>query len=337
MPATRLSGEVSRSGGSYIIRESTHNRHRFSSARDDASRPYPSANDVYVRSTSSTVHEDEFSDLGLSDFFIAHRRVARRNLERLQLTPLQAGLFSRGVQTGIERREPYNEVLEAAIGYAGSCSVAVMDEVANVNEKIDGVDGRAFTMRQEIDELRELNEALRVNAERDSRAMDSLRREVGTLKHLVNGLVEGLGSLRDDVMRWRLVDRHFARTGMLPIMGRAESVPSSGPTSGPSSSRTSSVSSGPPQELVHHEGRLVPIETPDRAEVRPVIDLTDDEVIDLTDDSDDVVVDLTGEEEEQARLAREAGEVTFHAEVERARADPSPEYRSLPNGPPPPY
>jgi len=40
----------------------------------------------------------------------------------------------------MERREPYNVVLEASMGYAGACSVAVMDDVALVNEKVDKLD-----------------------------------------------------------------------------------------------------------------------------------------------------------------------------------------------------
>ena len=137
MPASRLPITASSSRGSYIVRESSHNQHCFTHARDDASRPYPSANDVYVRSISSNVDQDEFSDLGLSDFFLVHRRVARRSLERLQLSPYQAGLLSRGVQTGLDRREPYNAVLEASMGYAGACSVTVMDEVASLNERVE--------------------------------------------------------------------------------------------------------------------------------------------------------------------------------------------------------
>ena len=134
MPATRLPHNSSSASGSYIVRESNFNQHRFTHARDDASRPYPSANAVYVRSNSSRVDQDEFSDLGLSDFFVVHCRVARRSLERLQLSPYQAGLLSRGIQTGLERRESYNAVLEASICYAGACSVAVMDEVASLND-----------------------------------------------------------------------------------------------------------------------------------------------------------------------------------------------------------
>src|SRR5882762_5511949 len=87
MPTSRIS---IRSGahGSFVLRESNFNRDRFVSARDDLSRPYPKAEDVYLRSDNVS-SEEEFADLGLSDFFIAHRRVARRKLDCLQLTALQ--------------------------------------------------------------------------------------------------------------------------------------------------------------------------------------------------------------------------------------------------------
>jgi len=35
----------------------------------------------------------------------------------------------------MERREPYNVVLKAAMGYSGACSVAVMDDVALVKRE----------------------------------------------------------------------------------------------------------------------------------------------------------------------------------------------------------
>src|SRR5882724_2488991 len=140
MPAQRSSTRASSSSGSFVEGSSSHNQHRHSSARDDLSRPYPSEHDVYRRSNIHNPDEDEFADLGLSDFFIAHRRVARRKLERLQLSSYQAGLLSRGVQVGMERREPYNAVLEAAMGYAGACSVVAMDDLVLVNEKVDTLD-----------------------------------------------------------------------------------------------------------------------------------------------------------------------------------------------------
>ena len=125
------------SSGSFIMRACLHNRDCFTTARDDPSHPYPPYEEVYLHSNMSNPGSDEFQDLGLNDFLVAQRRVARRKLEHLQLTPYQGSLFSRGVQPHWEQQEPYNMVLEASIGYAASCSVVVMDEVAELNERVD--------------------------------------------------------------------------------------------------------------------------------------------------------------------------------------------------------
>ena len=55
---------------------------------------------------SSDPYEEEFADIGLSDFIIAHKRVARRKLEHLELTPFQSSLLSRGVQQRMDDWEP---------------------------------------------------------------------------------------------------------------------------------------------------------------------------------------------------------------------------------------
>ena len=86
------------SSGSFIMRESSHNRDRFPCAWDNPSRPYPSYEGVYIHSDNHDLSLDEFQDLGLNDFLVAQRRVARYKLERLQLTPHQGSLLSRGVQ-----------------------------------------------------------------------------------------------------------------------------------------------------------------------------------------------------------------------------------------------
>ena len=98
MPAKRNTYQSIVSSGSFVMRASLHNRDHFPSARDDLSRPYPSYEDVYLRSNTSNPGSDEFQDLGLNDFLVAQRQVARQKLERLQLTPYQGSLFSRGVQ-----------------------------------------------------------------------------------------------------------------------------------------------------------------------------------------------------------------------------------------------
>ena len=167
MPAQCNAYHSTTSPGSFVIRASLHNRDRFSSARDDLSHPYPSYEDVYLCSNTSNLGSDEFQDLGLNDFLVAQRRVARRKLECLQLTPYQGSLLSRGVQPQWEQREPYNMVLEASLRYAALCSVVVMDEVADLNERINvemrDVEEDIRVLKGEVvkvrDELRELREA----------------------------------------------------------------------------------------------------------------------------------------------------------------------------------
>ena len=78
--------------------------------------------------------------------------------------------------------------------------------------------------------------------------------------------------------------------------------------------------------LVGFQGWLVPIGEPDCAESPPR------EIIDLTNDSKDDILDLSSEEEQQAREEERMGVLTFHAEVEHARADPAPEYEAPPPG-----
>ena len=55
---------------------------------------------------SSDPYEEEFAGIGLSDFIIAHKRVARHKLECLELIPFQSSLLSRGVQQRMDNREP---------------------------------------------------------------------------------------------------------------------------------------------------------------------------------------------------------------------------------------
>jgi hypothetical protein len=61
----------------------------------------------------------------------------------------------------------------------------------------------------------------------------------------------------------------------------------------------------------------------------PITTDTSEEVVPDSEAGDEVV-DLAEEEEAQARDARYRGELTFHAEVEAARLDPSPEYERAP-------
>ena len=297
---------------------SSFNQHNFRTACGSLLVPYPSAEEAF-RWSNTHAPTNDFSTLGLSDFFIAHRRVACHRLDHLSLTGNTQELLSRGVGVNLERREPYDPILEASIGYAGAAAIAVMDEVAFVNERQDermeGIEEgtlslvpRVASLEEENHQLREVQWAQEERISRDGDRIRDLERTTGTLRTLINSLVETVGLVQNDVARNH---HHFVNNR---VNCRAER-------------RLDQV-----QMLVEHEGRLIPIEEPiDLAERRPTPHPS--QVIDLTDDSDEVMPGSSGssesirdfgeEEEEQAR--NEEGE-TIEAEVCRAMADPAPEY-----------
>ena len=172
-------------------------------------------------------------------------------------------------------------------------------------------------MEEENHQLREVQRAQEERIVRDGERIRELERLVGTLRTLINSLVETVGLVQNDVARihHRFVNNRVNRRAKR----RSDQV----------------------QMLVEHKGRLIPIEEPiDLAERRPTPHPS--QIIDLTDDSDEVMPSSLGslielirdfgeEEEEQAR--NEEGEM-IEAEVRRAMADPAPEYLSPYQDPP---
>src|SRR5258708_889820 len=235
MPATRTAAS---SRGSSNWEASSYNLDCFQVARNDATRPYPSETDVYRRSTIHNPDDDRFFDLGLRNFLVANRRVSRRRLDRLSLTPHQFGLLSRGAQHALDPREPYNMVLEASLGYTASCSVAAFNEVTSVYERTDELDRRVIVNRDEIalveqrlrERVRELE--VRYEVERDLRR--EATRNIGEVRGLVNDIVSTVGDLRDNLARVRM-------------MGGVRGLP---------------LGRGEPQPLVEYGGRLGPIGDP---------------------------------------------------------------------------
>ena len=143
---------------------SSYNQHNFCTAHGSLSVPYPSAKEAFHLYNTHTPTND-FSSLGLSDFFITHQQVAHRRLDCLSLSGNTQELLSRGVQVGLERREPYDPILEASIGYAGAAAIAVMDEVAFVNERqnerMEGIEEGALSLVPRVMSVEEENCQLR--------------------------------------------------------------------------------------------------------------------------------------------------------------------------------
>ena len=103
---------------------------------------------------SSDPYQKEFADIGLSNFIITHKRVARCKLERLELTPFQSSLLSRGIQQKMDDQEPKGKfccflllvslvnplldlVLKVALGYTRAIGTLLMDELASLDKRCD--------------------------------------------------------------------------------------------------------------------------------------------------------------------------------------------------------
>ena len=114
---------------------SSFNQHNFQTAQGWSSVPYPSTEEAFRWSNTSSP-TDDFSLLGLSDFFITHQQVVHHQLDHLALGANLHGLLSQGVGVGLEHRKPYNAVLEASISYASAIAVADIDEVAFVEQVV---------------------------------------------------------------------------------------------------------------------------------------------------------------------------------------------------------
>ena len=57
----------------------------------------------------------------------------------LQLTNYQARLLSRGVQSRMNPTKMFDCILDTAIEYAGAVGVAILNDMAYVNERVGGL------------------------------------------------------------------------------------------------------------------------------------------------------------------------------------------------------
>jgi hypothetical protein len=173
-----------------------------------------------------------------------------------------------------------------------------MRRTIELDERVVEMNRRVGTLLDEVEELRRRNGQFELVLESERNLRRGLERRLISHIELFDRLMGEVGAMRDD--HARLVS-HVVRGYPL---ARAEPMP---------------------QPLVEYDGRLVPIGTVDSP-----IDLTDDSDEIVPDSEGGEVVDLAEEEDAQARDVRYRGELTFHAEVEAASADPSPEYELPP-------
>ena len=170
-----------------------------------------------------------------------------------------------------------------------------------------------------MDEVADLNERVDVRMEEVEGDVGMLKEEVVELRNELRELREAHGRLSCQVGELNTLVEDMRRHLRLPQTPEERVASRIEANLRAAERRRAST-------LVRFQGWLVPIGEPDRAESPPR------EIIDLTDDSKDDILDLSSEEERQAREEERRGVLTFHAEVERARADPAPEYEAPPPG-----
>ncbi|KAF9777601.1 hypothetical protein BJ322DRAFT_1025677 [Thelephora terrestris] len=249
MPRASTRVPTRRSSSYSPVQENNFNIDRFSHARRDPSHPYPTLGAIMDRTATADPNEG-FSDLGFRDFIQASRRVSRRKLARIETNPYATELLNRGVY----------------VIHTGNVGSMLMDEIAHVNERVDG-------RREEIEKLEK--EFLRCHEgilkiedeqEQHGMAINRLKGEVITLKDLVRSLVAKTGELEDDKVR--LTRRVSELTGEVRDLQRKCNEPEvrveeeelEVPHRAGSPIVPNRAESPPARLLVRHENRLVPVD-----------------------------------------------------------------------------
>ena len=96
--------------------------------------PYPSAADLWRRTDSSFIGEEEFKDLYFRDFVTVGRRVTRRSQASLAATPNQMAILSRG--TNITMTEARDISLGDSVQYTSMVGTMLAESMAVDREEV---------------------------------------------------------------------------------------------------------------------------------------------------------------------------------------------------------
>ena len=107
-----------------------HNPHAHRTAIGSAT-PYPSLAELRARSDTSSP-DDSFKDFCIKDYVIAIKRISRRKLHEIDIDNYQRSLLMRGVNPW-DDEEPYDDRVDACMGYAGAVGTMLLDEMAGMN------------------------------------------------------------------------------------------------------------------------------------------------------------------------------------------------------------
>ncbi|KAF9789379.1 hypothetical protein BJ322DRAFT_1177386 [Thelephora terrestris] len=265
MPCAQTRVPTRRSTSYSPVQENNFNIDCFSHARRDASRPYPSLGNVMDRTTTADPNEG-FTDLGFRDFIQASRRVSQRKLARIETNPYATKLLNRGVEFVTETNETFNSVLEASVIRTGNVGSMLMDEIAHVNERVDGRRDEIENLEKDVAVLQDWTMKTDDATEKQAADLDMLKGEMITLKDLIRSLVDHTGRLEDDKVR---LTRCISKlTGEVRDLQRRCNEPEvqveeeelEVPHRAGSPIIPNRAESLPARLLVRHENRLVPVD-----------------------------------------------------------------------------
>ena len=119
------------------------NPHHHTRSRRSVSDPYPSAEEVFLRSnTSEPDPEEHFGDLFLADLILANKRVGRRRLVRFKDNFQEdlLGLMDRGLQMDMDVDEPgRGREISYSIGYSASMGMGLLAEINAMKELVSAL------------------------------------------------------------------------------------------------------------------------------------------------------------------------------------------------------
>jgi len=100
--------------------------------------PYPSSEDVFLRSNHAVNEDDDFADISLPDFFHVQARVARHRFRRYRnrMNAGERGLFGRRLEDMEGLGDSNDTPIEVATSFAASMGMALYENDVEMEDRV---------------------------------------------------------------------------------------------------------------------------------------------------------------------------------------------------------
>ena len=100
--------------------------------------PYPSSEDVFLRSNHSVNEDDDFADLSLPDFIHVQDRIAHHRFRRYRnhMNSGERGLFGRRLEDMEVVSEVHDTPIEVATSFAASLGMALYQNDVEMEDRV---------------------------------------------------------------------------------------------------------------------------------------------------------------------------------------------------------